>query len=316
MPLRPRLEPCARGRKISFACSGTRPPLDPARGSGRVWVRLSHGLLELLQLLLRHHPDAVLGHLDRGNAHWQRSRGGQNRDLNTVVSVDYATANASATAGQHYAETKGTLAFAPGESVKTVTVPILYREQAEPNKSFWLTLSNPSAGVVRGTNSTATITILDTTGTAPHQFDGLTLRPDGSAQLTLGGSVHKRFVPYFDLYPIEVSTDLVHWEPLITLMRTNSSTNVLAFSDPGTAQSDRPFYRTPASHFIAPLTNLRARHGIGDDTPIRVIETRNGILLVPLTNEPMSPALAQELAEWQSLAATSWELLDYQQDAP
>lgn len=62
--------------------------------------------------------------------------------------------------------------------------------------------------------------------------------------------------------------------------------------------------------------NLRARHGIASDTPIRVIETRNGILLVPLTDEPMSPALAQELEEWQSFAPASWEKFDYLNDAP
>ncbi|MEK7676384.1 MAG: AbrB/MazE/SpoVT family DNA-binding domain-containing protein [Verrucomicrobiota bacterium] len=67
---------------------------------------------------------------------------------------------------------------------------------------------------------------------------------------------------------------------------------------------------------IALPENLRARHRIGQDTPIRIIETRNGILLVPLTSEPMSSALAQELAEWQSLASTSWEMFDYQHDAP
>ena len=67
---------------------------------------------------------------------------------------------------------------------------------------------------------------------------------------------------------------------------------------------------------IAVPANLRKRHGIGADTPIRVIETRNGILLVPLSSEPMSPVLAQELAEWQALASTSWEMFDYQLDAP
>ena len=67
---------------------------------------------------------------------------------------------------------------------------------------------------------------------------------------------------------------------------------------------------------IALPANLRKRHGITEDTPIRVIETRNGILLVPLTSEPMSPALAQELAEWQALAPRSWEMFDNQHDAP
>ena len=70
----------------------------------------------------------------------------------------------------------------------------------------------------------------------------------------------------------------------------------------------------PQGEIVLP-ENLRARHGIAGDTPIRVIETRNGILLVPLTNEPMSPTLAQELAGWQALASASWERFEYQDDA-
>ena len=38
-------------------------------------------------------------------------------------------------------------------------------------------------------------------------------------------------------------------------------------------------------------------------------------MLVPLGSEPMSPALAQELVEWQSLASRSWEMFDYQHDS-
>jgi bifunctional DNA-binding transcriptional regulator/antitoxin component of YhaV-PrlF toxin-antitoxin module len=58
---------------------------------------------------------------------------------------------------------------------------------------------------------------------------------------------------------------------------------------------------------------LRERYGLTSDTPIRVIETRSGILLVPLTNEPMSEELAQELAEWQSLSAEAWEMFPYEE---
>ncbi len=58
---------------------------------------------------------------------------------------------------------------------------------------------------------------------------------------------------------------------------------------------------------------LRERYGLTSDTPIRVIETRSGILLVPLTNEPMSEELAQELAEWQSLSAKAWEMFPYEE---
>ena len=45
--------------------------------------------------------------------------------------------------------------------------------------------------------------------------------------------------------------------------------------------------------------------------PIRVIETASGILLIPQTNEPMSAALQEELAAWQSLSAEAWDQFPY-----
>ena len=53
-------------------------------------------------------------------------------------------------------------------------------------------------------------------------------------------------------------------------------------------------------------------YGLTPDTPLRIIETRGGILLVPLTNEPMSEELARELDEWQTLSAASLEMLPYE----
>ncbi|HMC28701.1 MAG TPA: AbrB/MazE/SpoVT family DNA-binding domain-containing protein [Verrucomicrobiae bacterium] len=62
---------------------------------------------------------------------------------------------------------------------------------------------------------------------------------------------------------------------------------------------------------IALPPELRARYGLSSETPVRVIETRTGILLVPLTAEPMSPELIRELAEWSALAAQTWESFPY-----
>ena len=66
---------------------------------------------------------------------------------------------------------------------------------------------------------------------------------------------------------------------------------------------------------IALPGELRARYGLESKIPVRVIETRNGILLVPLTDAPMTPELVKELAEWQSLGADSWETFDYQDES-
>jgi hypothetical protein len=70
------------------------------------------------------------------------------------VSVSYATADGTATAGTDYTATKGTLVFAPGETSKTVTVPIVGDTIVEPDESFTLALSSP----VNATLGTATAT--------------------------------------------------------------------------------------------------------------------------------------------------------------
>lgn len=59
---------------------------------------------------------------------------------------------------------------------------------------------------------------------------------------------------------------------------------------------------------------LRDRYGLAQDTPLRVIETRTGILLIPLTGEPMSEALRSELEEWQALGTESFEMFPYEDE--
>jgi bifunctional DNA-binding transcriptional regulator/antitoxin component of YhaV-PrlF toxin-antitoxin module len=61
--------------------------------------------------------------------------------------------------------------------------------------------------------------------------------------------------------------------------------------------------------------DVRARFGLEPETPLRIIETRGGILLVPLGGGPMSDELARELDEWQALGASGLELFPYEEDA-
>ena len=79
------------------------------------------------------------------------------RPFDQPVTVDFATANGTATAGSDYEATSGTLTFAPGETTKTVPVTIYGDTQVEANETFRLNLSNPvNAGL--GV-ATATVTI-------------------------------------------------------------------------------------------------------------------------------------------------------------
>jgi hypothetical protein len=70
-------------------------------------------------------------------------------DLSKATAVDYATADGTATAGSDYTETDGTLTFAPGETSKTIDIPITNDNVYELPETFGLTLSSPSGpGIV------------------------------------------------------------------------------------------------------------------------------------------------------------------------
>jgi bifunctional DNA-binding transcriptional regulator/antitoxin component of YhaV-PrlF toxin-antitoxin module len=55
------------------------------------------------------------------------------------------------------------------------------------------------------------------------------------------------------------------------------------------------------------------RYGLAEETIVRIIETQKGILLIPLTDEPMSEALASELREWQAVGSESWEMFPFEE---
>jgi hypothetical protein len=74
-----------------------------------------------------------------------------------AVTVNYATANGTATAGD-YTSTSGALAFALGQTTKTVNVPVIGDTTVEPTETFYLSLSNPAGAVLGDGQGTGTIT--------------------------------------------------------------------------------------------------------------------------------------------------------------
>ena len=75
------------------------------------------------------------------------------------VTVDYATADETATAGADYTATSGTLTFLAGETAKTVPVPVIDDVIDEGSETLTLTLANPSGGNAWLADATATGTI-------------------------------------------------------------------------------------------------------------------------------------------------------------
>ncbi len=56
------------------------------------------------------------------------------------------------------------------------------------------------------------------------------------------------------------------------------------------------------------------RYSLKPGVFVRIVETREGILLIPLTEEPMPEALTLELKEWQELGTSAWELFPYEEE--
>jgi hypothetical protein len=79
-----------------------------------------------------------------------------------TISVVYATADGTATAGVDYTATSGTLTFAPGETSKTITVLVIGDTTTEPDETLLLILSNPHNAKISKAQGTATILNDDT----------------------------------------------------------------------------------------------------------------------------------------------------------
>ena len=78
------------------------------------------------------------------------------------VTVDYATADGTATAGEDYTAKRGTVTFAPGRTRKTVAVPVLRDGEAEDAETVVLRLSNARSA---GSQAPVEVTVAQAEGT-------------------------------------------------------------------------------------------------------------------------------------------------------
>ena len=100
------------------------------------------------------------------------------------VTVDYATADGSARAGDDYRAASGTLTFAAGESSKTVEVAVLDDAHDEGEETMTLRLSNASEGQLADAEATGTI---ENTDPLPRALLARFGRGDGATGDGTGG---------------------------------------------------------------------------------------------------------------------------------
>jgi hypothetical protein len=77
------------------------------------------------------------------------------------VSVDFATSNITAIAGEDYQFTTSTIVFADGETSQVIEVPLMDDLDYEGNETFNVELNNIQGGAVLGSSNTAQVTILE-----------------------------------------------------------------------------------------------------------------------------------------------------------
>lgn len=181
------------------------------------------------------------------------------------VTVDYTTANGTATASSDYAFTSGQVTFQPGETLKSIPVTVIGDLTPELDETFFVNLSNP-----------VNATFGDNQGLG-------TIKDDDSP-----GKFAFAFAPY---------SGTEHDSVLVTVNRTNGTAGTISVdyqTSGGTATAGVDY--TPASGtliFGDGETTKTFNVGLGDDQVPEPAETINLVLSNPIGGATLgAPAIA------------------------
>jgi hypothetical protein len=213
------------------------------------------------------------------------------------VTVDYATADGTATAGTDYAAQSGTLTFAAGQTVRTIQVGVNGDTVDEPDETFQVMLSNPQgAGIDRDTG-TGTIQDDDAAPTLSINnasvAEGATGTVSATFTVTKSGDTSQAVSVNYATVPGTAASpgDYVHTSGTLNFAASDTSRQVTVMVNGDlVAEPDESFFL----NLSAPLNaTIADGEGVGtivndDDsglryhavTPCRVLDTRSTTPLV------------------------------------
>lgn len=142
-----------------------------------------------------------------------------------TISVDYTTQNNSAVAGQDYVATNGTVSFAPGETMHTITVIVTADAGPEGDEDFSIALSNPVNASVSKNVGVCVIT------------------EARIEQISVDTAVTFHTAPGRH-YAVEVSTDMTTWTPVVGAADVTAVGETMTVYDRGSGCVGGRFYRT------------------------------------------------------------------------
>jgi hypothetical protein len=187
-----------------------------------------------------------------------------------------------------------------GATNKTFSLP-------NPQPAQWgyysVIVSNASGSV------TSQVAELKVFVAAPHSLSGIQAESGGSVNLSFKGETTALFAPYYDLYPLETSTNLVAWAPLVTLQRTNTGLDLLSFSDTNAPLFNRRFYRTPTNQLATPLPQPTGPYAVG--TFSMMMSRTNHLFMVTFWYPAVAQAGVLPARYVDKQVALAWDVPQY-----
>jgi dienelactone hydrolase len=126
------------------------------------------------------------------------------------------------------------------------------------------------------------------TFTSLHRIAEITPNTDHTMALKLEGVAPRLFGPYYDLYLLDASTNLLEWSPLAVLQRTNVSLDSLSYLDSEATNFDKRFYRTPTNFLITPFPKPSGPYVVGTVSRLLTDPSRTNRNNIPTNNSFMA----------------------------
>jgi dienelactone hydrolase len=160
----------------------------------------------------------------------------------------------------------------PGATGYTLSIT-----NVQPTQSgyYSVVLSSPFGSV---TTQVARLKVFLSSAT-PHSLKSIQVGSNGSTSLSFAGDTTLPFARYYDLYPLEASTNLVDWMPVALLQRTNGEPDALRFVDTNAAQFNQRFYRTPTNALLTPDPQPTGPYPVGTFSMLLTDPSRTNIVL-------------------------------------
>ena len=223
------------------------------------------------------------------------------RPATVPVTVEYATQDITADATDFVA-TSGTLTFDAGSDTQTVTVQVKGDTQFEPNETFAVNLSNPSANTQLDTNRSAIATII-------NDDSDPTLSISGAASITEGNSGTQPYT--FTVTLSAVSTNEIKVDYAVRDVNTTSGSDYSAVPNGTLTFAPGTISQTIVVPVLGdPLYEGDEQFQIVLSNPIAaVLPDAQKIITGTIVNDDTAPTLTIETVASQSEATSPYNFV-------